>query len=72
MKQQVIIDRFEGDFAVCEQADRTMVNIARAQIPAAAQEGDVLVIDGDAIRMDVSLTAARAKRIEELTEDLWQ
>ena len=72
MKQQVIIDRFEGEFAVCEQDDRKMVNIARVLIPAAAREGDALVIDGDIISIDSEETAARIKHMQKLTKNLWE
>ena len=53
---KVIIDRFEGGFAVCEKADRTMVNVKRTQVPPEAKEGDTLIIDGDSIIIDPSTT----------------
>ncbi len=69
---KVIIDRFEGDLAVCERPDRTMLNIPRSSIPAKAKEGDVLIIRGDHIRLDSSETARRRKAIEEKMKKLWQ
>jgi hypothetical protein len=60
---QVIIDRFEGEIAVCEQDDRTMLNIPRSQLPDGAKEGDVLIIDGDNISIDSSATLQRKKSI---------
>jgi hypothetical protein len=30
---KVTIDRFEGDFAVCEKPDRTMINIKKDKFP---------------------------------------
>ena len=30
---QLIIDRFEGEFAVCEDANKNIVNIKREVIP---------------------------------------
>jgi hypothetical protein len=42
----LIIDRFEGEFAVIE-TDNGIINIPRADIPAAAKEGDVLVLGLD-------------------------
>ena len=39
-----IIDRFEGDFAVCE-IDGQMKNLPRALFPEEAKEGDVFFID---------------------------
>lgn len=51
-----IIDRFEGDIAVVE-ADETMLDIPRSQLPAEAQEGDVLQKMG----MCMSSTAPQQK-----------
>lgn len=68
---KVIIDRFEGDMAVCEKTDRTMIDIIRKDIPKAAKEGDVLIIDGNHIIIDVEETKKRKKEIEELTKDIW-
>jgi hypothetical protein len=69
---KVTIDRFEGDFAVCEKPDRTMINIKKEKLPAEAKEGDVLVIEGDKIQIDAGGTAKRKKRIENLMNDLWK
>ena len=69
---KVTIDRFEGKFAVCEQEDRTMVNILKDNIPQEAKEGDILVIEGDSISIDVEGTAERKKRISRLMDDLWK
>jgi hypothetical protein len=55
----LIIDRFEGDFAVVE-TDKGMINIPKADMPNGAKEGDVLSI---AINSDE--TASRKKRIED-------
>ena len=69
---KVTIDRFEGEFAVCEQEDRTMVNILKDNIPQEAKEGDILIIEGDSISIDVEGTAERKKRISRLMDDLWK
>ena len=58
---QLIIDRFEGQFAVCQQPDRSMLKIPRQLIPFEAREGDVLQVSGDMISLDQEATAARKK-----------
>ena len=68
---KVIIDRFEGNFAVCEKEDRKMIDIERNKIPSSAKEGDVLDITNDQITIDFKETEKRKKEIEELTKDLW-
>jgi len=69
---KVIIDRFEGDFAVCEKEDRQMLDIEKIKIPITAKEGDVLNIINDRITIDSETTEKRKKGIEELTKDLWE
>ena len=46
---KLIIDRFEGEYAVVELQDKSMVNIPKKILPAEAGEGDIIsiVIDKD-------------------------
>lgn len=67
-----VIDRFEGDFAVCECEDKTILNINVNKLPKNVCEGDVLVIDGVNIRVDYEETKKRKQEIEGLMEDLWE
>lgn len=69
---KVAIDRFEGNYAVCEKDDRTMLNIEIKNIPEAAKEGDVLNVEGDNITIDTEETATRRAEIEELSRNLWK
>lgn len=68
---KVIIDRFEGDYAVCEKENREMIDIKKASIPDDARAGDVLNIIGGKITVDIEETEKRKKEIEELIKDLW-
>ena len=62
----LIIDRFEGDYAVIETNGRT-VDIPRSELPADAKEGVTLrlVIDADD-------TASRKKRIDGMMNSLFK
>ena len=68
---KVIIDRFEGDYAVCEKEDCKMIDIKIELLPKEAKENDVLDIQGDKITIDIKETEKRKKEISELTKDLW-
>lgn len=68
---KVIIDRFEGDFAVCEKENRQMINIEKSILPDLVKEGDVLSIKNEIITIDTAATVKRKKEIEQLTNDLW-
>lgn len=62
---KVIIDRFEGDYAVVELEVGKSVNIPKILIPD-AKEGDVIkiIIDGDT-------TEERKKQIQELVNNVF-
>lgn len=63
---KVIIDRFEGDYAVVETEDKIMVNLPKLLIPG-AKEGDVI-----SISIDEEETKKRKDNISKLMDDLWQ
>lgn len=67
----VIIDRFEGEYAVCEKDDKNMINIEKNKVPLFAKEGDVLLVTGNKIIIDEVATMNRKKSIEEMTKNLW-
>lgn len=69
---KVIIDRFEGKFAVCECEDRTMINIETNRLPKGLKEGSVLIIEGDGISLDVDETKEREERIKKMMDNLWE
>ena len=69
---KMVIDRFEGDYAVCERDDRTMLNINKNKLPAEAKEGDVLIVDGDAISIDLMETSKRKEQANQLMEKLFK
>jgi hypothetical protein len=68
---KVTIDRFEGDYAVCEKPDKTMINIKKTKLPSEAKEGDILEIEGDSIKIDAGRTEKRKKAIQNLMDRLW-
>lgn len=69
---KVVIDRFEGEFAVCECDDKTIINIEIEKLPNNVTEGDVLVINGDKIIVDYEETKRREKEIFDLTKNMWE
>lgn len=67
----MIIDRFEGDYAVAERDDGDITEIATALLPENAKEGDVIVFTYDGYIIDEDATAERrkatAERLKRLT-----
>ena len=62
----LIIDRFEGDFAVVE-TENGFINIPRKDIPDGACEGDVLILGIDKNDAD-----ERKKRINGMMDSLFK
>jgi hypothetical protein len=65
----LIIDRFEGDFAVVEYKEDHTFNLPRSLLPPGAKEGDVLQLT---LTIDDESTASRKRRIETLMEELFE
>ncbi|MBQ9833613.1 MAG: DUF3006 domain-containing protein [Bacilli bacterium] len=63
---KVIIDRFEGEYAVVEVAIGQFVNIPKVLIPN-ANEGDVIKIE-----IDKKETEERRKHIQDLMNNVFE
>jgi hypothetical protein len=66
-----ILDRSEGEYAVCENEEKETLNIKKDRIPADAKEGDVLIIRSNEVTIDKEETKKRKTEIEKLMGDLW-
>jgi len=62
---RLIVDRFEGDFAVCENENKEMINVCRSELPADVKEGDVLLKMNDKYVIDTAATEERKKKYQE-------
>lgn len=60
----ITIDRLEGIYAICEDANRKYYAIEIAELPAGASAGDVLRVDDveGSLAIDQEATQARKKR----------
>ena len=59
MREQAVVDRFEGDFIILE-TDHGMIEISRSHAPVRAGEGMVVWYEGDRIlEIDEEETARR-------------
>lgn len=72
--EKLILDRFEGDYAVCEREDGTLTDVLRTLLPADAAEGDCLLLDDDgSLTADPEATESRrssaARRMRRLFGD---
>jgi len=71
--ERVSIDRFEGDLAVCEREDCTMIDIPRASLPKGVRAGNILVIfDDGKIKVDTEEELRRKEDLFKLFNNLFE
>ena len=64
--KKLIIDRFEGSYAICELGDKTTSKVPKYKLPLESKEGDCLVQDTDGMyRKDIVTTKNLENRIRE-------
>lgn len=64
--EKLMIDRFEGNYAVCERDDKTIVKIPKYKLPLGCKEGDCLVLDSEGMyQPDAVTTKSREKRLRD-------
>jgi ribosomal protein L21E len=66
-----IIDRFEGDIAVVDIDGKTK-DFPKKIFPKEAKTGDVVVIEGDSVKVLKEETEKRRKEIERLMDELFE
>lgn len=63
---KLIIDRFEGNYAVCESDDKSIVKIPKYKLPFGCKEGDCLIQDSEGMyQSDIPSTKGRETRLRE-------
>ena len=73
MSAKWVVDRFEGEFAVCQHAEtKEMRDIQRTELPEGVREGSVLIRERDRWVLDEEDVKARSERIGKKMQDLWE
>lgn len=65
----IIIDRFEGEYAVLE-TDSGMIDVNRSLLPENAREGDLLINENGIYSVDAAATQERRERMREMLNKL--
>ncbi len=69
-EEKLIIDRFEGDYAVCETPSGGHIDIPKNYLPETAKEGDIIYGSRGKYAVSYSETKARRVKINELLKRL--
>ena len=68
-----IIDRWEGDYALCERSDLSIEEIERGKLPSNAREGDCIYQDEKGeLHIDPEETARRRRHNAALQKRLFE
>lgn len=71
--RKLIIDRFEGTYAICEDQEKKMFAISPNELPQGAKPGDVLQISGAGeLSVDQEETQRRRKKMAGLQSKLFR
>ncbi|MDF1496029.1 DUF3006 domain-containing protein [Caproiciproducens sp. CPB-2] len=72
--KMLVIDRFEGTYAICEDKDQKFFAIETTELPQGAREGDVLNVDAaeGALSINAEATAQRRSKTKKLQDKLFQ
>lgn len=71
MEEVLVVDRIEGDIAICEnRKTKKMQNIRIADLPQNVEEGNVLKWQNDKYEIDTSKEIEN--RIEQKMKDVWK
>lgn len=73
MEQELVLDRFEGDIAVCEDRKTGEIKqIAKSELPEDVKEGNILTFENGEYRINNEKQEEVSKRIEEKMNKLWK
>ena len=71
--KKFIIDRFEGNYAVCEMEDKSYISIPKYKLPLDCREGDCLLQDADDMyQKDIETKTTKEKKIREKMNRLFE
>ena len=71
--RRLIIDRVEGNIAICETEEKEMIEICIERLPANSKEGDSInLLEDGSILQDEKRTKERKQILQGLMESLWE
>lgn len=67
------IDRFEDNFAVCENRQTgELINIPISELPENAKEGSILILKNGKYLLDIESTKKEQKEVKNLVDNLFK
>ena len=67
------IDRFDGNYAICQADDLKLYAIKKSDLPKNAKPGDILsMLPSGILTLDIKETSRRKRRIKKLQNKLFK
>lgn len=70
--EKYILDRVEGNYAILENENGSMIEISINNIDGNFREGDILIKEGDKFTVSELLTKERKDKINNMMNDMWE
>ena len=70
--EKYILDRVEGNYAILENENGSMIEISIDNIDGNFREGDILIKEGDKFTVSELLTKERKDKINNMMNDMWE
>ena len=68
---RIIVDRIEGDIAVCELESGEMRDIALADLPVGVHDGSILLFENNTYTLDKETEAQRREKLFALQNSIF-
>lgn len=69
--KRYVVDRIEGEIAVCENEDMTFVNINISALPEGIKSGDCITEEKGVYSFDEKATENKRREIDSLLNDIF-
>ncbi len=67
------IDRFEGEFAICENREtKEFINIKKSLLPQNCKSGDIITLKNGEYVLDIETTKKEKDEIKQLVDNLFK
>lgn len=68
----LIIDRFEGTYAICEDEEKTIITIPKYKLPLGVKEGDIISIKNGFYQVNTEEIKKKKERVKFKMQKLFQ
>lgn len=68
--EKFIVDRLEGEYAVCEKEDKSFLDIPLKHLPDGVKEGNILIFEKGNYRINSDETRIKRQEVSDLLDSI--